>query len=53
MAHQAITDEPLVQLATRIPKALHREMKVACVQQDGTVMAFVIAAIRAKLKAGK
>ena len=50
MANQ---EEALVQLATRIPKTLHREMKVACVKADGTVMEFVVEAIRAKLKAGK
>lgn len=45
-------DEVYVQLATRIPKHVHRELKLHCVQADQTVMAFVIAALEAKLARG-
>jgi len=46
-------DEALVQLATRIPKALHRDLKLHCVESEESVMAFVVSAIREKLdKAG-
>ena len=42
-----------VQLATRIPKALHRELKLHCVDADVSVMEFVVAALKEKLaKAG-
>jgi hypothetical protein len=43
--------EPWVQLATRIPKALHRELKLHCVQREMPVMDFVTQAIREKLTA--
>jgi len=43
------TDAVWVQLATRIPKALQRELKLHCVQADETVMAFVVQAIEEKL----
>jgi predicted HicB family RNase H-like nuclease len=39
------------QLATRIPKALHRTLKMYCVQADESVMEFVVAAIEEKLAA--
>ncbi len=42
-------DEPWVQLATRIPKDLHRQLKLHCVQTDTSVMDFVVAALRDKL----
>jgi len=42
-------DEPWTQLATRIPKPLHRELKLYCVQEDVRLMDFVVAAIREKL----
>ena len=42
-------DEVWVQLATRIPKALHRELKLHCVQTDVLVMAFVVQALEDKL----
>ena len=45
-------DEAWVQLATRIPKALHRELKLHCVTSDQSVMDFVIAAIEQKLSRG-
>ena len=38
-----------VQLATRIPKKLHRELKLHCVDTGTSVMAFVSAAIAEKL----
>ena len=41
--------EAWVQLATRIPKSLHRELKLFCVQADMSVMKFVVAALREKL----
>ena len=42
-------DEAWVQLATRIPKALHRELKLYCVTHDTSVMEFVVAALEEKL----
>lgn len=41
--------EVWVQLATRIPKALHYKLKLHCVQTDGTLMAFVVKALEEKL----
>ena len=38
-------DEVLIQLATRIPKALHREIKLHCVSSDISVMDFVALAL--------
>ena len=38
-----------VQLATRIPKDLHRELKLHCVTNDTSVMDFVVAALEEKL----
>ena len=48
-AHEAWT-----QLATRIPKELHRRLKLHCVTHDTSVMEFVTKAIEEKLgrKAG-
>jgi predicted HicB family RNase H-like nuclease len=48
----AIANEVWVQLATRIPKALHRELKLHCVSSDVSVMAFVVGAIEEKLQRG-
>ena len=47
-------DEPIVQLATRIPKDLHRRLKLHCVTKDIMVQDFVVEAIEEKLgrKAG-
>jgi predicted HicB family RNase H-like nuclease len=42
-------DEAWVQLATRIPKSLHRELKLHCVQMDVSVMDFVVSSIEEKL----
>jgi predicted HicB family RNase H-like nuclease len=43
--------EPVVwvQLATRIPKALHRDLKLHCVTAETSVMDFVTKAIEEKL----
>jgi len=43
-------DEVWVQLATRIPKALHRDLKLHCVEAETSVMEFVTQAIEEKLK---
>jgi hypothetical protein len=42
-------DEAWVQLATRIPKQLHRDLKLHCVETDTSVMDFVVAAVRERL----
>ena len=46
-------DEAWIQLATRIPKALHTRLKIHCVTNDITVMGFVVAAIEEKLRGSK
>ena len=43
-------DDILIQLATRIPKGLHREIKLYCVQSGISVMEFVASALEDKLK---
>jgi predicted HicB family RNase H-like nuclease len=43
------TGEVWVQLATRIPKVLHRELKLHCVRTDMSVMEFVVKALEEKL----
>ncbi len=45
----AKTDEPWTQLATRIPKDLHRRLKLHCVTHDIALMRFVVEAIAEKL----
>ena len=45
----AKADEPIAQLATRIPKELHRRLKLHCVTNDTSVMDFVVEAIEEKL----
>ena len=45
-------DDVLIQLATRIPKGLHREIKLHCVSQGISVMEFVAAALEDKLRKG-
>ena len=45
----AKADEPWTQLATRIPKELHRRLRVYCVTHDLVLMHFVAAAIEEKL----
>ena len=44
-------NEAWVQLATRIPRRLHREMKLHCVAHEQSLMAFVVEALREKLTA--
>jgi len=43
-------EEPWTQVATRIPKDLHRRLKLYCVTHDIAVMHFVAEAIAEKLK---
>ena len=43
------TDEPWTQLATRIPKDLHRRLKLYCVMHEIAVQDFVTKAIEEKL----
>jgi hypothetical protein len=43
-------NEVWVQLATRIPKHLHRELKLHCVKSDVSVMEFVVNALGEKLR---
>jgi predicted HicB family RNase H-like nuclease len=45
-----IENEVWVQLATRIPKHLHRELKLHCVKSDVSVMEFVVKALEEKLQ---
>jgi len=42
-------DEVWVQLATRIPKDLHRQLKLYCVESDTSVMDFVVQSLEEKL----
>jgi hypothetical protein len=43
-------DDVLIQLATRIPKGLHREIKLYCVHNGISVMEFVATALEEKLR---
>ena len=45
----AKAEEAWTQLATRIPKNLHRRMRLLCVTHEVSMMDFVVAAIEAKL----
>jgi hypothetical protein len=45
----AKAEEPWTQLATRIPKELHRRLKLHCVTHDIVLMHFVVEAIEEKL----
>jgi len=45
----AKTDEPVTQLATRIPKDLHRRLKLHCVTHEIAVQDLVVEAIEEKL----
>jgi len=49
MAWMAKADEPVAQLATRIPKDLHRRLKLYCVTHEIAVQDFVSEAIEEKL----
>ncbi len=42
-------DEPIAQLATRVPKELHRRLKLHCVTHEIAVMEFVVEALKEKL----
>ena len=46
----ASEDEVWMQLATRIPKQLHRELKLHCVKADVSLMDFVVSALEDKLQ---
>ena len=46
-------EQPWTQLATRIPKELHRRLKLYCVESDTVLMDFVVAAVREKLGKAK
>lgn len=46
MARQS---EVWVQLATRIPKTLHRDLKLHCVRAETSVMRFVVQALEERL----
>ena len=43
-------DDVLIQLATRIPRSLHREIKLFCVHNSISVMEFVATALEEKLR---
>ena len=45
----AKAEEPWTQLSTRIPKDLHRRLRLHCVTRDIVLMHFVVAAIEEKL----
>ena len=45
-------EDVLIQLATRIPKGLHRDIKLFCVHSSISVMEFVAAALEEKLRRG-
>jgi predicted HicB family RNase H-like nuclease len=49
MAKRSGADDVWVQLATRIPKELHRRLKHHCVQTDTSVMEFVVSSLEEKL----
>jgi hypothetical protein len=48
----AKAEEPWTQLATRIPKDLHRRLKLHCVTHEVTLMTIVVEAIEEKLGRG-
>ena len=45
--------EAWVQLATRVPRSLHRAVKLHCVTAGESVMTFCIEALQAKLAGSK
>jgi hypothetical protein len=49
MKHPASDDEPLVQLATRVPRRIVREVKAFCVRHDVRMQSFVRTALTEKL----
>jgi hypothetical protein len=42
------SEEVWVQLATRVPKTLHRAVRIECATRDTKVQDFVVAALREK-----
>jgi hypothetical protein len=46
---KAAEDEVWVQLATRIPKTLHRDVKLHVVRTGTSILEFVVGALREKL----
>ena len=46
----AKADEPIAQLATRIPKELHRRLKLHCVTHEIALQDFVVEAVEEKLR---
>ena len=46
---KAERDEPIAQLATRIPKDLHRRLKLYCVTHEIALQDFVTEAIKEQL----
>jgi len=47
-----VESEAWVQLATRLPKSLHRELKLHCLRAETTMMHFLVVALREKLAKG-
>ena len=45
----AQSEEAWVQLATRIPKDLHRHLKLHCVKAETSLMEFVVSALKERL----
>ena len=43
-------DEPMVQMATRVPRSLMQRIKILCVEREISVMQFVADAVREKLR---
>ena len=43
-------DEPMVQLATRVPASLVQQLKIHCVEREISAMQFVAEALREKLR---
>ena len=50
MATSRQSEEPLVQLATRVPASLLQSVKIWCVEHEASVMSFVAEALRDKLR---
>lgn len=48
----AKSSDVLIQLATRIPRGLHRDIKLHCVRHGMSVMSFVASALEEKLRRG-
>jgi hypothetical protein len=48
----AVESEGWVGLATRIPKSLHRELRLHCLKAETTMMHFLVAALREQLAKG-